>query len=155
MKSISKERSIPGSQGVKRPIRFRLRQPICVFFWQISSATIISSSTVSAMRGLSRYPINHQEDTHFRAQAIYQSYGIFKQRPDWMEIGQGASRSWAERTEIVNENGVFYYEDQGTGARKPMESSPLPWGNMDSTTGYDSNRDIWDTTERDPEQGTD
>ena len=32
------------------------------------------------MRGFIRYPVNHQEDTLFRAQAICQSYGIFKER---------------------------------------------------------------------------
>jgi len=96
------------------------------------------------MRGLSRYPVNHQEDTLFRAQAIYQSYGIFKERPDWMEIGQGASQSWAERTEIVDENDVLIYEDQRTGVRKPMLTSPLPWGSMEYTTECDSTKDLWD-----------
>ena len=96
------------------------------------------------MRGLSRYPVNHQEDTRFRAQAIYHAYGIFKERPDWMEIGQGASRSWAERIEIVDENDVLYYEDQRTGVRKPMHTSPLPWGSMEYTNEFDSTKDLWD-----------
>ena len=98
------------------------------------------------MRRLSRYPVNHQEDTRFRAQAIYHAYGIFKERPDWMEIGQGASRSWAERIEIVDENDVLYYEDQRTGVRKPMYASPLPWGSMEHTTEFDATQDIWDTS---------
>jgi len=96
------------------------------------------------MRRLSRYPVNHQEDTRFRAQAIYHAYGIFKERPDWMEIGQGPSRSWAERIEIVDENDVLYYEDQRTGVRKPMHDSPLPWGSMEYTTEFDATQDIWD-----------
>ena len=99
------------------------------------------------MRGLSRYPVDHQEDTRFRARAIYQAYGIFKVRPDWMEIGQGASRSWAEQTEIVDEQGVLYYEDQRTGTRRPMHSSRLPWGTMKYTTEHDSTKDIWDTSQ--------
>jgi len=96
------------------------------------------------MRGLRRYPVNHQEDTLFRAQAIYQTYSIFKERPDWMEIGQGASQSWAERTEIIDENNVLFYEDQRTGVRKPMHTSPLPWGSMEHTNEFDSTRDLWD-----------
>jgi uroporphyrinogen-III decarboxylase len=96
------------------------------------------------LRGLIRYPINHQEDTRFRAQAIYQAYEIFKERPDWMEIGQGASRSWANRTEIVNDNGALYYEDQRTGARRSMQSSPLPQGSMEGTTEFDATQDLWD-----------
>lgn len=98
------------------------------------------------MRGLSRYPINYEEDTCFRAQAIYQAYGIFKVRPDWMEIGRGPSRSWAERTEIVDENGILYYEDQRTGSRQPMHDSPLPRGSMDHRTEFDATLDIWDTS---------
>ncbi len=96
------------------------------------------------MRGLSRYPVDHREDTQFRAHAIYQAYGIFKERPDWMEIGRGASRSWAERTNILAEDGVLYYEDKGTGERRSMHESRLPWGNMERAVGHDSTRDIWD-----------
>jgi hypothetical protein len=98
------------------------------------------------MRGLGRYPVDHQEDTCFRAHAIYQAYGIFKERPDWMEIGQGASRSWAERTNILAEDGVFYYEDKETGKRRPMHDSPLPWGSMEGATEHDSTQDLWDTS---------
>jgi len=63
-----------------------------------------------------------------------------------MEIGQGSSRSWAERTEIVDEDGVLYYEDMRTGARQPMHDSPLPRGSMEETTEPDSTKDIWDTS---------
>jgi len=146
MKSTSKERVFQVLRGETPDQVPAAPAYLCLFLADFERNYYIEQYS-QRLRGLSRYPINHQEDTHFRAQAIYQSYGIFKQRPDWMEIGQGASRSWAERTEIVNENGVLFYEDQGTGARKPMQSSPLPWGSMESTTGYDSNRDIWDTTE--------
>ena len=96
------------------------------------------------MRGLSRYPVDHQEDTRFRAQAIYQAYGIFKERPDWMEIGQGASRSWAERTEIVDEDGVLYYEDKRTGARQPMHDTRLPSGKREQDDKEYATIDIWD-----------
>lgn len=98
------------------------------------------------MRGLRRYPVDHQEDTRFRAQAIYQAYDIFKEHPDWMEIGQGASQFWAERTEIVDEDGVLYYEDKRTGTRQPMHDSPLPWGGMKQTAELDATQDIWDAS---------
>ena len=98
------------------------------------------------MRGLSRHPVDHREDTQFRAQAIYQAYGIFKERPDWMEIGQGASRPWAERTDIVAENGVLYYEDKETRVRRPMHDSRLPRGSVERAAEYDSTRDLWDTS---------
>lgn len=99
------------------------------------------------MRGLNRYPVDHQQDTWFRAQAIYQAYGIFKERPDWMEISQGPSRSWAERTEIIDENGILYYQNTYTGERLPMHDSPLPWGSMEQAAGLGSTQDIWDTSE--------
>ncbi len=98
------------------------------------------------MRGLRRYPVDHQEDTRFRAQAIYQAYGIFKERPDWMEIGRGVSRSWAERTDIVAQDGVLYYEDRETGARRPMHDSPLPWGTMEQDR-HDATQDRWDSSD--------
>ena len=43
--------------------------------------------------GSDRYPVDHEEDTLFRAKAIFQSYGIFKERPDWIEVYRGASRA--------------------------------------------------------------
>ena len=98
------------------------------------------------MRGLDRYPVDHREDTQFRARAIYQSYGIFKQPPDWMEIGQGASRSWAERTDIVSEDNLLYYEDKLTGKQRSMHDSPLPRGSMERVDDHDSTRDLWDTS---------
>ena len=100
------------------------------------------------MRGLTRYPIDHQEDTWFRAQAIYQAYGILKERPDWMEIGQGVSRSWAERTDLVAEDGVLSYEDKETGERRPMHESRLPWGTMEPAARHDARQDLWDTPEQ-------
>jgi uroporphyrinogen-III decarboxylase len=96
------------------------------------------------MRGLSRYPVNHQEDTRFRAQAIYQAYGIFKEQPDWMEIGQGASRSWAKRTEIVDEDSVLYYENMRTGARQPMHNTRLPSGEREQDDKQYATIDLWD-----------
>jgi uroporphyrinogen-III decarboxylase len=118
---------------------------LCLFLADFERAYYLEQYRLR-MRGLSRYSVDHQEDTRFRAQAIYQAYGIFKERPDWMEIGQGASRSWAERTEIVDEDGVLYYEDKVTGERRSMHDSPLPQGSMEHAAEHDSTRDLWDTS---------
>jgi hypothetical protein len=98
------------------------------------------------LRGRSRYPVDHEEDTLFRAQAIYQSYGIFKVRPDWIEVYSGASRAWAERTEIVVQDGVLYYEDRESGLRVPMHQVPMPCGDARLAPTNASLTDLWDTS---------
>lgn len=101
------------------------------------------------MQGIKRYPVDHQEDTQFRAQAIYQAYSIFQERPDWMEIGQGANRLWTERTKIVENDGILYYQDKLSGERLPMHDSPLPYGSqetIDELKHYAA-QDIWDSSE--------
>ena len=77
------------------------------------------------LRGRSRCRIDHAQDTRFRADAIRRSYGIFKARPDWMEIPQGISHAWAERTDIVLADRVLYYEDRASGKRLLVDSQPL------------------------------
>ena len=72
------------------------------------------------LRGRSRYSVDHDEDTIFRAEAIYQSYGIFKVRPDWIEAHCGPGRDWAEETDVVEEDGDLFFEDWSTGQRTPM-----------------------------------
>lgn len=96
------------------------------------------------LRGRSRYAIDHAEDTLFRAQAIYQSYGVFKTRPDWIEIGQGASRAWAKRTEIVAEDGALFYQDTESGLRVPMDTAPMPRGDAHLLATSQSWTDLWD-----------
>jgi hypothetical protein len=102
------------------------------------------------LRGRSRYPVDHEEDTHLRAQALYQSYGIFKARPDWIEVRQGTSRAWAERTDIVRQDGLLYYEDKRSGQRVPMGAAPLPRGNaslnITKPSSADASVDVWDTS---------
>ena len=100
------------------------------------------------IRGRSRYPIDHGEDTRFRVQAKYQSYGIFKTRPDWIEISRGASRAWAEQTDIVLQDGILCYEDKISGERLPMRESSLPRGDRRLVAGSRAVRDLWDTSEQ-------
>jgi uroporphyrinogen-III decarboxylase len=86
------------------------------------------------LRGRSRYSIDHDEDTLLRAQAIYQSYGVFKARPDWIEVHGGPGRDWAEQTDVVEEDGVLFFEDWSTGRRTPV------LGEKSSLT------DLWDSS---------
>jgi hypothetical protein len=94
--------------------------------------------------GSDRYPVDHEEDTLFRARAIFQSYGIFKARPDWIEAYRGASRAWARRTDIVECQGHLYYEDRASGKRVAMQRARLPRGNAEMTEANPSETDIWD-----------
>jgi uroporphyrinogen-III decarboxylase len=96
------------------------------------------------LRGRWRYPVDHEEDTRFRAQALYQAYGIFKVKPDWIEVRQGASRAWAEQTQIVAEAGILYYEDRSSGARLPMHQAPLPRGDRKPAAQSAARVDLWD-----------
>ncbi|MBC8264713.1 MAG: hypothetical protein H8E47_11385, partial [Anaerolineales bacterium] len=100
------------------------------------------------IRGRSRYPIDHGEDTRFRVQAKYQSYGIFKTRPDWIEISRVASRAWAEQTDIVLQDGILFYEDKVSGVRLPMHEAALPRGDRRLVAGSRAVRDLWDTSEQ-------
>jgi len=100
------------------------------------------------LRGRSRYPIDHEEDTHLRAQALYQSYGIFKAPPDWIEVHQGASRAWSERTDIVMRDGLLYYEDKRSGRRASMGAARLPRGDASLNMINPSSMDVWDTSDQ-------
>jgi hypothetical protein len=97
-------------------------------------------------RGLARYSVDHDEDTRFREQALSQSYGIFKSRPDWIEVGRGPSRAWAERTEIVLVDGVPHYEDMQSCVRLPMADVPLPRGDAGLVPASAALEDLWDTS---------
>jgi uroporphyrinogen-III decarboxylase len=143
--STSKERVFQVLRGEK-PDRVPAAPAYLILFLADFERAYYIDQYRRRMRRLRRYPVDHQEDTRFRAQAIYQAYGVFKERPDWMEIGRGASRSWAERTDVVAQDGVLYYEDKETGTRRPMHDSRLPWGTMEGAQ-HDSTQDRWDTSE--------
>lgn len=96
------------------------------------------------MKGRSRHQVDHAEDTHFRAQALYQSYGIFKTPPDWIEVGSGASKAWAERTEIVLRDGILCYEEKVSGVCVPMHTIPMPCGDVPLSEMKPVTHDVWD-----------
>jgi uroporphyrinogen-III decarboxylase len=96
--------------------------------------------------GERRYAVDHEEDTRFRLRARVQSYGIFKVKPDWIEMGRGASRAWAKRTAIAEAAGVLYYEDLASGKRVAMHRAPLPRGDAELSEENPSETDIWDAS---------
>ncbi len=96
------------------------------------------------LRGSGRCLVDHAEDTLFRAQALCQSYGVFKVRPDWLEVHRGASRAWAERTAIVRQDGILYYEERASGRRVPMHEVPMPRGDAGLPGANPSTTDLWD-----------
>ena len=93
-----------------------------------------------------RYIIDHDEDTRIRVQALYQSYGIFKNRPNWIEVHCGASRAWAERTQILQRKGVLYYHDIASGVEVPMHSIKIPRGDARLHPENSYHHDLWDTS---------
>jgi hypothetical protein len=143
----AKERMLSALRGEK-PDRFPAAPAyLSLFLADFERAYYVEQYRLR-LRGRARYAIDHQEDTRFRAQALYQSYGIFKARPDWIEVHQGASRAWAERTHIVSQDGVLYYEDQASGVRLPMHRVPLPYGDAGLVAESRSLRDRWDASEQ-------
>jgi uroporphyrinogen-III decarboxylase len=72
------------------------------------------------LRGRRSLHIDHDEDTQIRAEAFLHAYGIFKTRPDWLEVGGGPSRAWSARTDIVAVDGILLYEDRLTGEQTPV-----------------------------------
>jgi hypothetical protein len=100
------------------------------------------------LAGRTRYPVNHAQDTEFRARALRESYAIFKARPDWIEVGRGASKAWAERMDIVVCDEVLCYEDKRSGVRVPMHIIPIPYGDAVLSGDSSSSHDLWDISAR-------
>jgi uroporphyrinogen-III decarboxylase len=98
------------------------------------------------LRGRTSYPVQYQEDILLRKQAFYQCYGIFKARPDWMEVHRGASRAWAEHTEMVLQDGEVYYQDSDTGVRAAVKDIYIPSGDSQLASQNASLQDLWDTS---------
>lgn len=96
------------------------------------------------LKGCKPHPVDHAEDTHFRAQALVQANQTFKKLPDWIEVGTGPSKAWAERTQIVLQKDIPCYQDKLSGVCVPMNSIPLPYGDKVLTEAIPSGRDIWD-----------
>jgi uroporphyrinogen-III decarboxylase len=100
------------------------------------------------LRGRTSYPVQYDEDIRLRKQAFYQSYGIFKSRPDWMEVHRGASRAWAARTEMVLEDGQVYYRDMETGVQAAVKDIYIPAGDSRLVSQNAAVQDLWDTSDQ-------
>ena len=97
------------------------------------------------MKGLSRYSPDHDEDVEFRAAAIYETYKMFGETPDCIEVGPGPARAWAERFEILSDDSRMWYVDSVTGDRYDMLEAPLPSGRDYLYGGsFSSSKDVWD-----------
>lgn len=98
--------------------------------------------------GRRRYRVEHAEDTHFRAQALYRAYAVFKCPPDWIEVETGASTAWAERTEIIMQDDTLFYHDMQDDTRAPMDSIPMPRENELLRDMQPVAQDVWDNSAR-------
>ena len=116
---------------------------LCLFLADFERAYYIEQYR-RCMKGHLRYSVDHAQDTHFRAQALYQSYSVFKTPPDWIEVGRGASKAWTERTEIVLRDRVLCYEDKVSGVCVPMHTFPMPYGDPHLSESSSSSQDLWD-----------
>lgn len=66
---------------------------------------------LKCLRGCSRYPISHTEDTQIKTQAHSHGNSPFRFAPDGFEIFQGASKTLMESTDILPGDDIFYYGD--------------------------------------------
>ena len=143
MELTHKERMLRTLRGEEADVLPAVPGYLCLFLADFERAYYVEQYR-RRLRGQVRYGIDHDEDTRFRARALYQSYGILKERPDWVEVHRGATRAWAERTEIVVEERRLYYKDLETGMRAPMETSPMPRGDGLLKCHSAAVADLWD-----------
>lgn len=99
------------------------------------------------MGGRTCYQVDHTEDTNFRARALYRAYETFRSPPDWIEVETGASKSWAERTEIILQDGILSYHDTQADEYAPMYTIPMPRGDVLLSDLTQVTYDVWDRLE--------
>ena len=142
-----KERMLKALLGEKPDVLPAAPCYLSLFLAEVERAYYIERYR-QCMKGRKHYPVDHAEDTHFRLQALVHSYDIFKTPPDWIEVGAGASKAWAERTEIVSCDGTLCYEDKQSGVCVPMHAIPVPYGDEPLDETAPSAGDIWDISEQ-------
>lgn len=103
------------------------------------------------MKGHTRRSIDHDQDTQIRLEALHRSYDLFNARPDWIEVDIGASKAWADRTDIIRSGGVLCYEDKPSGRVVPIHSIPLPLGDEPLAEMNQNRHGKWDIS---PNVGT-
>ena len=139
----SKERMLLALRGEKPDVQPVAPCYLSLFLADVARAFYIEQYR-NCLKGRSRYALDHAEDTYFRAKALVQSYSIFKTPPDWIEVGTGASKAWAEGTEIVLRDGVLCYSDKNSGVCVPMHTIPLPHGDLPLNEIESIPHDVWD-----------
>jgi hypothetical protein len=140
-----KDRLIRALTGQKPDVLPAAPAYLCLFLADFERAFYIEQYRLRLHEcGTDRYPMDHAEDTLFRARAIAQSYGIFKVRPDWIEADRGVSRAWAARLDILEQDGHLYYQDRVSGKRVAMHKAPLPRGDEELSSVNRSESDILD-----------
>lgn len=139
----SKERMFKALLGKKTDVLPAAPCYLSLFLADFVRAYYIEQYSL-CMHGRLRCPLDHAQDTLFRAQALYKAYSVFKTPPDWIEVGMGASKAWAERTEIVLSGGILCYEDKLSGACVPMHAIPLPRGDVPLSEIKPVAYDAWD-----------
>jgi hypothetical protein len=141
----SKDRMIQALTGQKPDVLPAAPAYLCLFLADFERAFYIEQYRLRLHeRGCDRYPVDHVEDTLYRARATFQSYGIFKDRPDWIETDLGVSRAWAARMDILERDGHLFYEDRVSGKRVAMHKAPLPRGDEELSDVNRSESDILD-----------
>jgi hypothetical protein len=140
---MPKERMLKALMGEKTDVLPAAPCYLSLFLAEIERMYYIEQYR-KCMKGRKRYPVDHDEDTHFRTQALYQSYETFKTRPDWIEVWPGTSKAWAERTEIVSHEGILYYHDKLSGVSVPMHAVSTPYGDETLSEANSVPRDKWD-----------
>jgi uroporphyrinogen-III decarboxylase len=92
-------------------------------------------------------PIDHAEDSRFRAKAILRAYEVFEEQPDWIHTQPGETRAWAERGEMRFAEGRWAYADKETGETQDMDEAGrlmLPTATRYAYRVRTSKADLWD-----------
>jgi hypothetical protein len=140
-----KDRLIRALTGQKPDVLPATPAYLCLFLADFERSFYIEQYRLRLREcGTGRYPIDHAEDTLFRARAIAQSYGIFKVRPDWIEADRGLSRARAARMDILERDGQLFYQDRLSGKLVAMHKAPLPRGDAELSEVNRSESDVLD-----------
>jgi len=71
-----------------------------------------------------RLPIDHDEDTHFRANAFYQAFGIFEETFDWLPVlSRGSSYKWARSHYVERVDEDYFFADRRNQQRLSFKDS--------------------------------
>jgi uroporphyrinogen-III decarboxylase len=93
-------------------------------------------------------PINHAEDSRFRAEAVIKAYAVFEEKPDWTHVVYGETRDWAAQGTICRRYGHLAYANRMSGEEYDLFAER----EVDSPTSmryihpFNSDSDRWENT---------